>query len=84
MGRRDFAGGKADSGGVGVAANEMIIMEYSRSEVIATLQRAGYSEEAEEALHELPDPVDQDRLAAWGQEHGITRDGLISRMGGSP
>ncbi|MFG2918993.1 MULTISPECIES: hypothetical protein [unclassified Kitasatospora] len=62
----------------------MIIMEYSRSEVIAALQRAGYSEEAEEALHELPDPVDLDRLAAWGQEHGITRDGLISRMGGSP
>ncbi|MFC5644612.1 hypothetical protein [Kitasatospora cinereorecta] len=59
----------------------MIIMEYSRSEVIAMLQRAGYSEEA---LHELPDPVDLDRLAAWGQEHGITRDGLISRMGGSP
>lgn len=62
----------------------MITMEYSRNEVVATLQRAGYSEEAKEALHELPDPVDLDSLVAWGQEHGITRDGLISRMGGSP
>ncbi|MFD0526043.1 hypothetical protein [Kitasatospora arboriphila] len=61
----------------------MIIVEYSRSEVVAVLRRAGYWEEAEEAQRVLPDPVDLDRLAAWGQKHGITRDGLISRMGGS-
>ncbi|AUY48338.1 hypothetical protein [Streptomyces sp. CB01881] len=61
----------------------MIIVEYRRSEVVAILERAGYREEAEEALRVLPDPVDLDRLAAWGQEHGITRDGLISRLGGS-
>jgi hypothetical protein len=41
-------------------------------------------EEADEAARELPDPVEVDRAAQFLAPHGITRDALISRMGGSP
>jgi hypothetical protein len=44
----------------------------------------GLPELAEEALRDLPDPVDVDQLGTWGMRHGITRDDVISRMGGSP
>jgi hypothetical protein len=48
------------------------------------LRRTGFPEAADEALRVLPDPVDLDQVVAWGAPHGITRDELISRMGGSP
>ena len=35
-------------------------------------------------MRELPDPVDIEHLVAWGSRHGITRELLISQMGGSP
>jgi len=44
----------------------------------------GLPELAEEALRDLPDPVDIDQVGIWGMQHGITRDDVISRMGGSP
>jgi hypothetical protein len=59
-------------------------MEISRQQVVDMLRRAGFPEAAEDALRVLPDPVDLDRAVALGAEHGITRDDLISRMGGSP
>jgi hypothetical protein len=48
------------------------------------LRRTGFREAAEEAMRELPDPVDVEHLVAWGSRHGITRELLISQMGGSP
>lgn len=48
------------------------------------LRKAGFREAADEAMRELPDPVDLDYVQEWGRRHGITRDDLISRMGGSP
>jgi hypothetical protein len=48
------------------------------------LHRLGYERAAEEAARELPDPVTMDQLAAFGARHGISRDELTSRMGGSP
>jgi hypothetical protein len=41
-------------------------------------------EEAEVAARDLPDPVELDRAAQFLAPYGITRDVLISRMGGSP
>jgi hypothetical protein len=35
-------------------------------------------------LRDLPDPVDINRLQAWAMQHGLSRDELISQMGGSP
>jgi hypothetical protein len=39
---------------------------------------------ADEALHDLPDPVDSEQVAAWAVPYGINMDELTSRMGGSP
>jgi len=52
--------------------------------MVDILHRTGFSEAADEAMRVLPDPVDLDHLAEWGKQYGITRDQLISRMGGSP
>ena len=62
----------------------MVTVKVSRQQVVDMLRRAGLPEVAEDALRDLPDPVDLDRAVALGAEHGITRDDLISRMGGSP
>jgi hypothetical protein len=56
-----------------------------KAEILAILRRAGYSEEAVEALDaELPDPVDVDRDGNVLLRYGITLDSVIDRMGGSP
>ena len=63
----------------------MIVMEHwSRQYVVDQLNRMGYAEIAVEASRELPDPVDINRLEAWCMQHGLSRDDVISRMGGSP
>ena len=59
-------------------------MQYSRQEVVDMLRKAGLPEEADKAMEELPDPVSSEDAQNWGIQHGITRDVLISQMGGSP
>jgi hypothetical protein len=44
----------------------------------------GFEQEADEAARELPDPVEMEQLREFGDRHGISRDELMSRMGGSP
>ena len=39
---------------------------------------------AEAALHDLPDPVDREDVAAWGRRWNIDMDYFINRFGGSP
>ena len=46
----------------------MIVMEHwSRQHVVDELNRMGYTELAVEASRDLPDPVDANRLEAWGR-----------------
>ena len=52
-------------------------MPQDRQWFINTLRRLGYTEAAEEAERELPDPVSTDEL-------NISRDEVMSQMGGSP
>ena len=59
-------------------------MHYSRHEVVDMLRKAGFPEVADKAAVELPDQVDLDYVAEWGMRHGVTRDTLVSQMGGSP
>lgn len=59
-------------------------MQYSRDEVVRMLRKTGFSEVADKAVTELPDPVDLNRLEEWGMRHGVTRDILVSQLGGSP
>jgi hypothetical protein len=59
-------------------------MKMSRQQVVDLMTRTGYSRVADLAERELPDPVDLEDVIAFGTKHGITRDDLISQMGGSP
>jgi len=59
-------------------------MAMSRQWVVDTLRRMGYSQEADEAARDLSDPVEIEQVREFGDRHGISRDELISWMGGSP
>ena len=59
-------------------------MQYSRQEIVALFRRTGYTELADEAEHALPDPVDLSELETFANSHGVSRDDIISEMGGSP
>jgi hypothetical protein len=52
--------------------------------VVHILRVAGLPDLADEALRVLPDPVEYDYAARFLAQHGITKDELISRRGGSP
>jgi hypothetical protein len=58
--------------------------QYSRQEIAEIMRRTGYTELADEAERVLPDPVDSDQLQAFAQRHGVSKDDIISEMGGSP
>jgi hypothetical protein len=58
-------------------------MLIPKREIVELLRRAGFFEVADEADRSLPDPVELERGAEFGARYGVTRDELISRMGGS-
>ena len=60
------------------------MQEYSRQHVIDVLKTLRRPDLADEASRDLPDPVDVDQLVPWMLQHGLSRDEMISRMGGSP
>jgi hypothetical protein len=60
------------------------MQQYSRQHVVDLLNRLGEKQLAEEASRVLPDPVDADQASAWGMQHGLSINDLISQMGGSP
>ena len=59
-------------------------MQYGRQEVVDLLRKAGLPDAADEAIAELPDPVSFQDVDEWATQHAITRDVLISQLGGSP
>jgi hypothetical protein len=59
-------------------------VQTSKQEVVRMLRKAGFRETADEAMRDLPDPVDLDHVQDWGRQRGITRDVPTSQMGGSP
>lgn len=59
-------------------------MEYTKQEIIDRLRRAGFREAADQAMLELPDPIDEQTLEDWAMKRGITKDAIMSAMGGSP
>jgi hypothetical protein len=56
---------------------------WQRKHIVEILRKAGYSKEADEACQTLPESVDFARLERFCSEQGISRDDLVSRMGGS-
>ena len=59
-------------------------MLVTKQHVIEVLRTAGLPQVAEEANRSLPDEMDLERAAEFVGRYGITKDVLISRMGGSP
>lgn len=59
-------------------------MAYSRKWVVDTLRHLGFTEAADEALRVLPEEIDRKQLFEFGNRHGISKDTLVDRMGGSP
>ena len=62
----------------------MISVQLTRQHVADMLRKAGLPELADQALRDLPDPVDSEQVAAWAVPHGVNLGELMSRMGGSP
>ena len=60
------------------------MVQLTRKHVVDVLRQAGLPEMAEDAMRDLPDPVDSEQVAAWAVPYGINMDELTSRMGGSP
>lgn len=60
------------------------VVNYSKQHVVDMLRKAGFRDAADAAMLELPDTVDLERVADWAMQRGITRDAIISGMGGSP
>jgi len=71
-------------GGAGPRRGLVMAMQPSRQHVVDMLRRLGFPELADKASRDLPDPVGWDRLEAWGMQHGVSHDDLISWFGGSP
>ena len=58
---------------------------YDRQHVDSVLTRVGVPKDRRNAiLDEIHFPIDLDALQAYLEPLGITRDALVSRMGGSP
>jgi hypothetical protein len=59
-------------------------MQVTRQHVVEILRTARLQDLAEEAQRVLPDPVEYNHAERFLAQYGITKDELISRMGGSP
>jgi hypothetical protein len=59
-------------------------MEVTRQHVVDVLRTAGLAEAADEANRSLPEQMELERAEEFLGPYGITKDVLISRMGGSP
>jgi hypothetical protein len=52
--------------------------------LVNTLRNLGYTEAADQAARELPDSVSMEELKKFADRYGISRDEVMSQMGGSP
>ena len=59
-------------------------MSQDRQWFVNTLRRLGYTEAAEEAARTLPDPVSVEEIRQFADRYNISRDEVMSQMGGSP
>ena len=59
-------------------------MQVTRQHMVDILRIVGLRELAEEAHRALPDPIEYNAATRFLFRYGITKDELISRMGGSP
>ena len=59
-------------------------MSQDKQWFVNTLRNLGYTEAADQAARELPDSVSMEELKKFADRYGISRDEVMSQMGGSP
>jgi hypothetical protein len=59
-------------------------MEIPLQHLVRMLRQTGLADIADEAQRTLPDPVDSATLDRFCTAHGLSKDTLVNRMGGSP
>ena len=59
-------------------------MQVTREHVVGILRMAALPDLAEEARRALPDSVDYNYAERFLAQYGVTKDELISCLGGSP
>jgi hypothetical protein len=59
-------------------------MDLSRQDIVKMLRRAGLADAATAAQTCLPDPVNTNVLDRFCVRHGLSKQSLMERMGGSP
>lgn len=59
-------------------------MTQDKQWLVDTLRRLGYPQAADEAARELPEQVSMEEITRFADRFGISRDEVMSRMGGSP
>jgi hypothetical protein len=70
---------------LGESPKRQTVARMTKKDFLHVLHRARIPEETIKAANEqLHDPVDQERDGIFLVTHGLDRDQLISRMGGSP
>lgn len=71
------------SSGVGTGGLK-VEMAYTKQWLVELLRRLGYTQAADDALREMPDEFDLERLQEFGERHDISRDDVTDALGGSP
>ena len=59
-------------------------MSQDKQWFVNTLRNLGYTEAADAAERELPDSVSLEELKKFTDRYNISRDEVMSQMGGSP
>ena len=55
-----------------------------KRDVVESLLGWGYPQLADEALRDLPDPIDLNKLQEWMPRRGFSHDDLVSHLGAAP
>lgn len=58
--------------------------DLSRRHIVTVLRRTGMADVADELLRTLPETADAKDVERFCAAHGLTRQSLVERMGGSP
>lgn len=59
-------------------------MAIPRDEAASVLRRVGRAELVDELERDYPEQLDEKDLFRFAEKHGLSRESLAERMGGSP
>jgi hypothetical protein len=62
----------------------VVFVARARAESAALLRRVGRRDLADELERDFPEQIEEEDLIHFAEQHGLTRESLADRMGGSP